>query len=352
MSHVVMPHASSSPTKGSAAADRAHFFIVLSRLAQLSATTSDLPGLMSATLGTSLEHLPLSGLVVWVRAHEQDLLTPGMSRLPRRASISAISEDAVLMQQALQAGWLLLSDDAAQPLVMLPETLSLAIAPIRSDDTLLGLLGYIAHATTLAPLRELLEASANLLSGPFASAWLRRQQAEADDVATTLFQFASELRTQRSLNDILSTLNNLALRVFNCDWSGVSIWQDDGFHAVQITTRVGQVPVHDEPVLRPHENPLLEILLSDQQLLCLPDLREQPGALPLYLERHGLRGLVLVPLQERPDSPLGLLSLGYRAPLVPFSGRTTALANGLARMVATALEWEDAQECTTRAHGG
>jgi GAF domain-containing protein len=84
-------------------------------------------------------------------------------------------------------------------------------------------------------------------------------------------------------------------------------------------------------------------------LLCLHDLRDQPKALPVYLERHGLRGLALVPLQQTPNNPLGLLSLGYRAPLAPLSGRTTALAHGLARMVAVALERErsraEAQEC-------
>lgn len=320
--------------------DRERFFVLLQRLAGLTASVTDLNKLLSATVGECIEHLPLSGVVMWLRAQDQEMLGPGASRLPRGASTSAISEEHALVARILVAGHLILKGDESLPLMLLPNTAALAVAPIRSGDTLLGLLGYIAHPTTLEPLVDMLETSANLLSGSFASAWLRRQQAEADDVADTLFQFASELRIQRSLNTILGMLNNLALRVFNCDWSGVYIWQDNSFKPIQVMTRVGQQAVDDEPLLHLHDNPMLEILLTNPKLLYLYDLRDQPNALPVYLERHALRGLVLVPLQQTPSNPLGLLSLGYRAPLAPLSGRTTALAQGLARMVAVALERE------------
>jgi GAF domain-containing protein len=78
------------------------------------------------------------------------------------------------------------------------------------------------------------------------------------------------------------------------------------------------------------------VVLEDARLLALPDLREQPSALPDYAQ-HALRGVVLVPLHKASENPLGLLVLGYRAPLSTFGSRATALSQGLARMVTVAL---------------
>ncbi len=315
-------------------------FLVISKLAHVCAIHTELPGLLQSILQTSLDHLPLTGAVIWLRSPEHDILTPIASRVPyaSSAATSAIAEDDTLVQRIFDTGYLVLEAEAAQPLVNLPEQTVLAIAPIHSDDALLGMIGYITERDHLETLAPILITNADVLCTAVASAWLRRQQQEADDVAETLFKFAGELRAQSNLDTILGTLNNLALRVFNCDWSAVYIWKTEGFTPVQIMTRVGEQSIAEEPVLDLNQNPLLEFALDNPRLLSLTDLREQPGAIPLYAQRHELRGLVLVPIQKAANSPLGLLTIGYRAPLTTFSSRATALAHGVARMVAVALE--------------
>ncbi len=315
-------------------------FDVLCRLADLSAVTADLYTLLNDTLHICLEHLPIDGAVVWLRSDQQDMLTPGASKLPAGCSTSAISDDGDLLQALVDERVMIWERGQLEPLVVLPEGVAIALSPIQSEDVVVGVLGYVASTTTLQALIRMLEANANILSAPLANTWLRRQQAEADDVAQTLFLFANDLRTKNSLDDILSTLNNLALRVFNCDWSAVYTWSDEiggQFCPVQIVTRVGAQSVADEPAIAMGENPLLEMVFSEPLPTSIRDLREQPAALPLYLERHALRGVVLVPIKHA-DSPMGLLTLGYRLPMVTLSSRASSLAQGLARMVAVALE--------------
>ncbi len=322
--------------------DTAQFFETLCNLARISrTTTTDLYRLLNETLEVCLEDLPLSGAVVWLRAHEQDVLTLGSSRLPASCSTSAIAESNELLQAALTEGSLVLTREEAVELIQLSENHAIAIAPIQSEDTLFGLLGYVASSDILAPMSALLEANADILSAPTLTAWLRRQQSETDDVADTLFQFAGELRAQGNLDDILGTLNKLSMRVFNCDLAAVYNWEEgeeEGMFApVQLMTRVGAQPIEDEPSLRLSDNPLLELVIEDPELNAIRDLREQPTALPIYLDRHNLRGIVLVPILHD-TRPMGLLTLGYLSPLVPLSSRSSSLALGLARMVAVALD--------------
>lgn len=313
-------------------------FEVLSTLTRLSATTTDLYDLLNTTLQTLLEYLPISGAVVWLRDNEHDLLAPVITRLPANCGTSAIAEEHALVQEMLETGNLLLNSSEARPLITLPNESMLALVPLQNADVLLGLFSCVADQSTLESFYPLLEASANVLSVAIAAAWLRRQQAEADEVSATLFQFAEELRSQKSLTDILATLNTMSLRMFRCDWSAVYTWSNGAFCPVQIMTRIGEQSLDGEPGLTLAANPVLEIVLSDSQILSLRDLRDQPNALPVYLARHALRGLVLVPLQRTTDKPLGLLVLGYRAPLTSFKSRAMSLAQGVARMVAIALE--------------
>jgi uncharacterized protein YigA (DUF484 family) len=320
-----------------APAHPAEAFEVLSMLARLGATSTDLYSLLRAALYTSMDHLPLGGMAIWLRSSEQDVLTPGISHLPPTYSISAIPEDAPPLRHVLDTDYVLLEGEAARALVEIPEAgVVLALAPIRSADLLLGLLGYVGPRAELLPWLPLLTASADVLSGPVLSMWVRRQQAEADDVEAALAQFAEDLRRQRGLDDILRTLNNHALHAFDCDWSAAYLWQEAGFVPVQIMTRVGEQTLKHEPTLRPAENPVLEVVLEDARMLSLPDLRDQPNALPAYAQ-HALRSAVIVPLHKAGESPLGLLVLGYRSPLTTFSNRATALAQGVARMVTVAL---------------
>lgn len=322
--------------------DTAQFFETLCKLARLSSTMiTDLHRLLNESLHVCLEELPLDGAVVWLRASEQDIITPGVSRLPSGYSTSAIAESHEILQEILNKGAVILDYEEAEPLLELTEGQALAITAIESEDALLGLVGYVADTTTLTVMIPFLEAHADILSAPALTAWLRREQTENQDVADTLFTFAGELRAQRSLEDIFSTLNNLALRVFNCDWSAVYIWDtrenQEQYNPVQIMTRIGQQSIDDEPSLRIQDNPILELVIADTEINSLRDLREQPTTLPVYQQRHGLRGLVLVPILHE-TNPMGLLALGYRTPLVPLSSRATALAQGLARLVGIALD--------------
>jgi hypothetical protein len=328
--------------------DTAQFFETICKLAHLaSSKTADLYSLIQETINVCLEDMPLTGAVIWLRSSEQAVLSPGGSRLPSGCSTSALFEGNEMLQKALAEGSSILTSDEAVEFIQLPEDVALAIAPIKSEDALLGLLGYVASSDILIPMQALLEANADILSAPLLTAWLRRQQEEANDVADTLFQFAGELRTQRSLEAILSTLNNLSLRVFNCDLAAVYHWDEEAdegtFAPVQIMTRIGLQSIDDEPALVLSENPLLELVINDPDINAIHDLRTQPNALPVYLQRHKIRGLVLVPILHE-ASPKGLLLLGYRAPLVPFSSRSTALALGLARMVGIALERTQSSE--------
>jgi hypothetical protein len=314
-------------------------FSLVRNLARLTTTTTELHSVLDAALRTCLDSLSLAGAVVWLRSNEQDILTPAISRVPPQCSASAIAEDNPLPQQALARGHRLVSGSEAEALLLLPEHLTLAVAPIRNDDVLLGLLGFLGDAEHLPALGTVLEACADVLSGAVVSAWLRRQQAEADDVATTLFRFAGELRPQPTPTTIARQVTALSLSMLSCDWSAVYQWQQQAFSPLHIATRVGEQAVENEPALSPAHSPVLEVVLADPELLSIRDLRRQTNVLPEYVERYGLRGLVLVPLQKAPHEPLGLLALGYLAPLETLSSRTTAMCNGLARMVTVALEY-------------
>lgn len=316
------------------------FFHVVSDIAHCCATTSDLQEVLTQSITICIESFGLSGAVVWLRAREQAMIAPGISRLPSGSSTSAISEDDSLIQRVLSNGVISLHQTEAQSLVVLPEQTDLALAPIQSEGFLLGLIGFLGHPATLPPLCGTLETCANVLSGALVNNWLRRQQAEADTMAQTLLQFAAELRSRRSLGAILTTLNDLAARVFNCDWSAVYLWEDAQFQPIQARTRTGEQPLSDEPCLRIEDNPVLEVVMTDPQMVSLHDLREQPNALPTYLEHHDVRGVILIPLQQTPGTPLGLLAVGYWVPLIPLGHHLTSLAPSLARMVAVALERE------------
>ncbi len=320
------------------------FFETLCLLAHSSATTTDLHRLMNQVLQISLDRLPLMGMVVWLRSHEQAMLTPGSSRLPAGCSISAIAEDTPVVQRVTSTQHCqILTREQAEPLLLLPPDSALALAPIQSEDALLGLLGYLAPHHTLAAMQRLLQACANMLSAPLLSAWLRRQQAEAEDVADTLFDFTANLREQKNTEDILTTLNDEARERFNSDLAAVYLWSvsdstNGMFVPVQVQTRMGVQPLNHEPSLLLDDNPILELVISDPDLNALTDLREQPTAIPIYLARHNVRGLVLIPIMYDTTTPLGMFALGYRAPLVPLSRRSTLLAQEMARIVAVALQ--------------
>lgn len=319
-------------------------FLLVRNLARLTTTTTELHSLLDAALRTCLDALPLAGAVVWLRSNEQDILTPAISRVPPHCSTSAVAEDNPLLQQALAKGHRLLTRSEAEALVLLPEHLALAVAPIHNDDVLLGLLGFLGEAENLPALGMVLEASADVLSSAVVSAWLRRQQTEADEVAETLFRFAGKLRPQPTPTTIARQVTALSLRMLACDWSAVYIWQEQAFYPLHIATRVGELSLAAEPALSPAHSPVLEVVLADPELLSIRDLRRQANVLPHYLERYALRGVVLVPLQKAPHEPLGLLALGYLAPLETLSSRATAICNGLARMVAVALEYVGKQD--------
>jgi GAF domain-containing protein len=314
---------------------------ILCTLARLNATHSDLHELINNVLTTCLEALPLTGAVVWLRSNEQDIFTPSGAFLPKGYSVSALSDDSSLIQGVVMRGAAVVDRAEAEALVLIPEEgLAVALVPVQSSEgTLLALLGYIAPRDTLKPLLRLFEASANMLSASVINMWLRRQQADADAVADTLFRFAGELRKQETRGAILSMLGDATLKTFNCDWAAVYSWQEEqeAFVPVHIVTRVGPQPVEEETPLVMADHPILELVFQERHPHSLRDLRSQPGALPIYLDRYALRGVMLVPIQHE-STPLALLVSGYRAPMVTLTGRTTALARGLARMVAIALK--------------
>lgn len=318
-----------------------HIVSILCTLARLNASHSDLHDLLNNVLTTCLDALPLTGAVVWLRSNEQDMFAPSSAFLPPGYSTSALSDESSLIQEVVAQGAAVFASQEVEALVLMPADLAIALVPVQSSEgTLLALLGYIAPSSILPPLLPVFEASANMLSAAVVNMWLRRQQADADAVADTLFRFASELRKQETHDAIFSLLGEVALKTFNCDWSAAYRWTEekegDLLVPVHIVTRVGPQPVQEEAPLIIAEHPILELVLHEQQPHSLRDLRSQPGALPDYRDRYALRGIVLVPIQHESIS-LALLVAGYHAPLVTLTGRTTALAKGLARMVATAL---------------
>lgn len=320
---------------------------VLCRLADLCTVAYDDYQVLRESLRI-LQMLPVGGGSSWLRLPGQEMFSPSGSFLPPESSTSAIPEDHHLVQ-SLQAQPLVILEPAeAEPIILLPPDRALALAPIQHDEVVLGLLGLVGERTMLEQLAPVIIASSKILGALVANSWLRRQQREAEDVAETLFCLAGELRKKGDLQDILGMLSELSLRLFSCDWAGVYIWQEEipddtqegeiaGFVPVQIVTRIGRQAVHDEPPLLLEENPALELLLDDPRLYSFRDLQEQPRAMPIYLERHTLRGVVLVPIQHE-SHLLGLLSIGYRTPLPPLSSRAVSLAQGFARMVAVALD--------------
>lgn len=313
---------------------------VLRRLAHSARNATDMNELLRNAIYTILLQLPMSGAVIWLHHIEQGMLAPTVSRLPDGCSSNAIAASDSLVRRLMKQDALLLDDQQAGGLMLLTDHLNLHVIPIRSTDKLLGLLGFVGESTTLRALTSLLEISAALLSGPLLNEWIQRQQADSEDVSTTLEQFATKLREQDDQQAILQTLNDHAQRVFPCDWSAVYLWDGAGaaFRPVQLLTRSGKQARESPPVLPVSDNPLLRQVGRSGQVHTITDMRDEQGPFENLLQRYTLRGLMLIPLQRTPGETPGLLLLGYRLPLIPPSSRDMKLAKGLSRMVAVALE--------------
>jgi len=313
---------------------------ILKTLTRIAQTTPDINDVLRETIHTTMLQLPLSGATVWVLNGDQRILTPAASRLPAKCSTNAIADDDPLVIWLRQQHYLLLEEADAHPLMHLADNLSLAVAPIRCADRLVGLIAYVAERNVLVALTDFLEISAAVLAGALLEAILQRQQSDSEDVGAILFRFAVELRKQQRIEAILQNLNSMALQVFRCDWAGVYIREEQSFRAVQLHTRTGKRAADPSDTLHAAESILIKTILKQPRLHTLADLRDEPDSLPGYVARHSLRGVVLVPLQRIPDQsqPHGLLVLGYRAPLVPLNRRSVHLARGLARIVGIALE--------------
>ncbi|NJK78993.1 MAG: GAF domain-containing protein [Chloroflexaceae bacterium] len=313
---------------------------VLRNLARLTYRTPTLNEMLRESIRIVLYELPMSGAAVWIYNTDQGMLAPSNSRLPTGCSSNAISVDDPMVARVLGNEYMLLDEAESLALMQLSDNLSLSVTSIRSGNQMLGLLGYVGERSVLNALAGLLEINAAILAGPLLIERMRRQQSDTENVGAILYQFASQLREQHTLFEILRTLDEVALQTFGCDWVGGYIWEQGSFHAVHISNRQGTQPVKDEPSLNMGNTPLLRYLFTETPFYTMPDLREEPDVTPFHYDQHGLRGLVLVPLQRNPrgTNPLGLLILGYRMPLVPFSHRYTQIARGMARIVGIALE--------------
>lgn len=313
---------------------------ILKSLTRIAQTTPDINDVLRETIRVTLLQLPLSGATIWVLNTDQQVLTPVASRLPAKCSTNAIANDDPIIIWLRQQHHLLLDETTASPLMHLTDNLTLSVAPIRCSDRLVGVLGYVAERNVLAALSDFLEISAATLGGALLESILQQQQSDSEDVGAILFRFAVELRKQQQIDMILTSLNNMALKVFQCDWAGVYIREEDGFRAMQINTRTGQRSADPADTLMATDSTLIAMLLQQPRLHTITDLPDEPASLPGYVARHSLRGVVLVPLQRIPDQsqPNGLLALGYRTPLVPLNRRSIHLARGMARIVGIALE--------------
>lgn len=322
--------------------DTAQLFETLCKCARVSSIiTTDLSKLFHTTFQLCQEELRLSGAVVWLQSKEQDVLSPASSLLPEGSSTSAITSHDEILQLVVEEGSVILSNTEAEALIQLSDDDAIALAPIETEDTVLGLLGYIAPYDTLVPITPLLEANADILCAPIISSWLHREQHETDDIAETLSQFATSLRSKQSVEEIFAMLNTYAQQAFHNDWSGAYMWkygEDEGgaFYPKHIVTRAGIQPLEEEPRLSIQEHPILELVISDPEINTLRNLCEQANILSIYHQRHNLRGIVLVPILHEND-PKGLLTLGYYTPLIPLTSRQTSIAKGLAHMVGIAL---------------
>ncbi len=313
---------------------------ILKALTRIAQTTPDINDVLRETIHLTLLQLPLSGATIWVLNADQHILTPVASRLPAKCSTNAIADDDPLIIWLRQQHHLLLEEADASPLMHLTDNLNLAVAPIRCADRLVGAMGYVAERNVLVALSDFLEISAATLGGALLEALLQQHESDSEDVGAILFRFAVELRKKQQIDMILASLNDMALKVFQCDWAGVYIREEDHFRAMHLNTRTGQREAQPDDTLAATESKLIAMLLQQPRLHTITDLREEPDSLPGYVARHSLRGVVLVPLQRIPDQsrPHGLLLLGYRVPLVPLNRRSTHLARGLARIVGIALE--------------
>lgn len=318
-----------------------HIPDVIAETARTAATEHEVYSLLNGCVRVWNRHLPVDGTIVWLRAEGQDVLTPVLTRVAHGgASTSAISEEHALVQRLVEQQSVVLGQADADPLVAFPERDSaLVVATVTHADTLLGLVGFLAPMDSAHDLLPLLRVTADVLAPALAYAWVRRQQAEADDVGRVLYQFAAQLRPLSDATAISAALAQQALHVFDGDRAVAYHW--DATHRqytpVAGMTRIGVADTSDDPPLSPGDFPLLEVLIGNNDTLAITDLREQPRALSPFIDLHDLRGLVLVPVQMRSDEPQALLIVGYRAPLARFGSRMKAVAQGIARMVAVAL---------------
>lgn len=318
-----------------------HIPDVIAATARTAATEHEVYSLLNGCVRVWHQHLPVDGTIVWLRAEGQDVLTPVLTRIPHgTASTSAIGEEHALVHRLVEQQSAVLGQAEADPLVAFPDRGgALVVAPIAHADMLLGLVGFLATTDGAHDLRPLLRVTADMLAPALAYAWVRRQQAEADDVGRVLYQFAGQLRDLSDAAAIAAALAQHAIQTFEGDRAVAYRWDAARRSYVPVAgmTRIGVADTRIDPPLSPGDFPLLEVLIGNNDTLAITDLREQPRAMAPFVDLHDLRGLVLVPVQMRSDAPQALLIVGYRAPLARFGSRMKAIAQGIARMVAVAL---------------
>ncbi len=243
-------------------------------------------------------------------------------------------------------------DDYATSPLALPEARSIGTRALVAAPLLVGdrPLGALAAWSTDADFRfspddeQLVllfaeHAALALENARLHQAAAAEAEAEASrDVLDALLRTAEALARASTVSDVARVLAELAPRFFACDATVVRIRRDDG--SFPVTNLAGDWTDDERRYILRHDPataPLFQKLAAERRTIAIEELEGSGLVPPEELATVRRRSTIVMPLLARGDL-LGYLSINYTRAVRRFSQRDVALADGIARQAAMALD--------------
>ena len=164
------------------------------------------------------------------------------------------------------------------------------------------------------------------------------QQEEAE-IGAVLVHVGQTINAHLDQPDMLERVTKLTVDALGCDWSTILV-RDERRQAFRLKASVGLAPEALAELaqieFRRDNLPLLTALRSGE-VLEIPSARGQSLVPVELMRRWDVTSALQVPICRR-DEIIGVLAIGYRKRMGPFSSKQRRLALGIAHATAVALE--------------
>ncbi|MBI3784328.1 MAG: GAF domain-containing protein [Deltaproteobacteria bacterium] len=216
---------------------------------------------------------------------------------------------------------------------------SLLAVPLRSSGATLGLLAFIHCHDPQYFVGEVCDRAlifAAQTAVAIESALARDREEEEGQVSAALLHVARAIRESLKEAEVVSQIAGSARSVLGCDWTFVSLWEDER-KLFRVVATEGFTPEASE------EMQLVEFHLKDfpetQELRADQPVEypEPPAHAAMLFERWGGSSMLTQPI-SRGGAMIGTLAAGYRKRRGAFPARERRIIEGIAAQAAVALD--------------